>query len=592
MARLRATAIAGGALAWTLCACTGTIESSSFGIPGRADPARPWAPGTDTPGALGSPGVPGQGVAGNAAPGVNGGAGGPGVVTPPGTVDELRCETPAVGPSPLRRLTHAEYDNSVRDLLGDTTRPAHAFARDTEIGLFDNTASAQTVPQLLGDQYIETAAELAENVADVDALLGCDAADATCVRAFVERFGRRAYRRPLASTEVDRLVAIYDSTRTAADAPTGVRAIVTAVLASPNFLFRPEFGGAESTLPSAKEATPFELAGRLASLLWASLPDDALLDAAQNGQLQTREQVQIEARRMLADPKAREGLANFYMQWFGLPLLESATKDPAVYPAFDDALRAAMAEETRRFVDYVLWDDDATLNTLLTAPYSFVNGELAQLYGVSGPTGATFARVEHDSTRRRGVLTQASMLAAFASSDESSPVKRGKWVRTRILCQDLPDPPDDIPELTEPKEGVSTRERFAMHTSDPACSGCHTLIDGLGFGLEAYDGIGAFRTMDHGVPVDSSGEITSTRDIDGQYDGGPELALKLAQSAQVRDCAPTQWLRFALARRETQEDTCSLVALREAFAASGGDLRELMVALTQTDAFWNYRQAE
>jgi hypothetical protein len=537
--------------------------------------------------------VPGsQGGAGTGAPGEPGSQGGAGVGATPGTVDELRCETPAVGPSPLRRLTHAEYDNSVRDLLGDTTRPAKAFAPDTEIGLFDNTASAQTVPQLLGDQYIETAAELAEGVGDVAALIGCDPATATCVRGFAERFGRRAYRRPLTSAEVDRLVAIYDTTRAASDAETGVRGIVAAMLASPNFLFRPEFGGADSMLPSAKEATPFELAGRLASLVWASVPDDALLDAAEDGMLLTREQVATQARRMLADEKAREGMANFYTQWFGLPLLDSATKDPAVYPDFDDALRAAMIEETRRFVDHVLWEDDARLSTLLTAPYSFVNGELAELYGVSGATGSTFQRVEHNSAQRRGVMTQASMLTAFASSDESSPVKRGKWVRVRILCQDLPEPPDDIPELSEPKEGISTRERFAMHTSDPACSGCHNLIDGLGFGLEAYDGIGKFRSMDHGVPVDSSGMVTQTRDIDGPYDGGPELALLLAQSEQVRDCAPTQWLRFALARRETQDDTCSLVALREAFAASDGDLRELMVALTQTDAFWNYRQAE
>jgi hypothetical protein len=198
----------------------------------------------------------------------------------------------------------------------------------------------------------------------------------------------------------------------------------------------------------------------------------------------------------------------------------------------------------------------------------------------------------HDDQERRGVLTHASMLAAFASSDESSPVKRGKFVRVRVLCQDLPDPPADIPSLSAPEPGVSTRERFAMHTSDPACAGCHGLIDGLGFGLEAYDGIGAFRSMDNGVPVDASGEVTHTRDVDGPYIGGPELAMRLASSAEVRDCAPTQWLRFALGRRETRDDECSLAQLQAAFADSDGDLRELMVALTQTDAFFNYRPAE
>ena len=242
----------------------------------------------------------------------------------------------------------------------------------------------------------------------------------------------------------------------------------------------------------------------------------------------------------------------------------------------------------------MLWEDDAHLATMLTATYSFVNKPLADLYGVSGATSATtFSKVEQDPAQRAGILTQASVLTAFASSNESSPVKRGKWVRTRMLCQDLPDPPADIPDLPAPAEGVSTRERFAMHTNNPACSGCHVLIDGLGFGLEAYDGIGRFRTTDMGVAVDSSGEVTATRDIDGPYMGGPELA---AEAGEQRARCATARRRSGCASRSdgarATDDTCSLVALRDAFAASGGDLRELMVALTQTDAFWNYRQAE
>jgi len=161
-----------------------------------------------------------------------------------------------------------------------------------------------------------------------------------------------------------------------------------------------------------------------------------------------------------------------------------------------------------------------------------------------------------------------------------------------MLCQDLPDPPANVPPPPEPKQGVSTRERFAMHTNNPACSGCHNLIDGLGFGLEHYDGVGAFRTVDQGVAVDSSGEINTTLDIDGPYNGGPELALRLASSEQVTDCVPTQWLRYALARREEDRDACSLSSLQESFASSGGDLRELVVALTRTDAFLNYRLPE
>jgi hypothetical protein len=468
---------------------------------------------------------------------------------------------------------------------------------DTQVGLFDNTATTQTVPVLLAEQYLDGAAQLAEGIKDINKLVGCDpagASGATCVRTFIEHFGRRAFRRPLSSDEATRLVALYNTTRTASDAPTGVRGVVTAVLASPNFLFRPEFGSsAASTVADAKPLTAFELAARLASLIWASTPDDALLDAAANGSLATRAQVETQARRMLADPRARPALAEFYDQWFGLSRIKTTSKDATAYPEFNAALRDSMGEETRRFVADVLWNGDAHLTTMLTASYSFVNKPLASLYGVAGPSDATtYARVTLDPTQRSGVLTQASVLAAYARPDQSSPIKRGQWVRVRLLCQELPDPPANVPELPQIKAGVSNRERFAMHTSNPACSGCHNLIDGLGFGLEAYDGIGRFRTTDQGVAVNSSGEVTATVDIDGAYDGGPALAARLASSTQVRDCAPTQWLHYAMGRKQEEADACSLLQLKQAFASSGGDLRELMVALTQTDVFWHYRQAQ
>lgn len=551
-----------------LASCTGTIDSPGPGS---------WA--TGDPGA--NPGI-------GTLPAASGGAANGGE---PGTAG-IGCVTPAVGPTPLRRLTHVEYDNSVAALLGDTTRPARQFAADTEVGLFDNTAEAQTVPVLLADQYL-TAAEALARAVDVKTLLRCDPAAAmgsTCVRNFVTAFGRRAYRRPLEAPEVERYIALYTKIATASDAPTGVRAIVAAVLTAPSFLFRPEFGAAASTLPGAKRTGPFELAARLASLLWASIPDDTLLDAAQSGQLTTADQVTVQARRMLADPKAVPALRAFYGQWLGLRLLDAATKDPIAYPQWNETLRGAMREETEHFIDYVLWQDDAKLSTLLTASYSLLNGTLAELYGVR-PTGAadTFTRTALDPTQRSGVLTQASLLSAFASPASSSPIKRGKLVRVRMLCQDLPEPPANIPPPPEPKQGESTRERFAMHTNNPACSGCHNLIDGLGFGLEHYDGVGTYRTMDQGVAVDASGEINTTADIDGAYSGGPELARLLASSQQVIDCIPKQWLRYALARLEVKDDACSLEALQQAFTKSDGDLRELMIALTRTDAFLNYR---
>jgi hypothetical protein len=590
--------VVSGTLAVLLCACTGSISTPRRdGLVGP-DGAPIGTGGASSPQGGGPLGGASGGAAGNAGGGAgNAGGGGDNVGETAGMDPQgnpLTCMTPEVGVTAMRRLTHREYNNAVRDLLGVTSSPANEFPPDSQIGLFDNTTTAQTVSQLLGDQYVDTAVGLAEEIGDVNALAGCDVGSGdTCVRAFVERFGRRAYRRPLTTVEVDGLMAKNAEARGAVDAATGVRAVVASVLSSPNFLFKPEFGGDASTLPEAKQATSFELAGRLASLLWASVPDDALLDAATNGELVTREQVAEQARRMLDDDNAHAAINAFYEQWLGLPLLDSAVKDADAFPDWSDGLRDAMREETRRFIHHVLWDGDAKLSTLFTAPYSFLNASLAELYGAAdGPdSDSTFAMTALDPAQRAGVLTQGAFMSSFANPQFGSPIKRGKWVRTRMLCQELPDPPANVPAPPAPAPNVSTRERFEMHTNSPACAGCHVLIDGLGFGLENFDGIGKYRTTDNGQPVDAKGRVNES-DVDEEYVGGVQLAALLARSGQARDCLPSQWLRYALAREEEDEDTCSLVGVRQAFEASGGDMRELMVALTQTDAFMNYRQGE
>ena len=493
----------------------------------------------------------------------------------------------------MRRLTAREYDNAVLELLGDATHPAETFPADNRVGFFDNTATVQTVPVLLAEKYLETAAKLASDIKDVRAFAGCDAAraiDSTCVAGFIARFGRRAYRRPLAESELGSLQALWDETTAHSNAETGVRGVVAALLVSPHFLFRPEFGAGPSTIAGAQQASPYELASRLAGLLWSSIPDEALLDAAADGKLVTREQIASQAKRLLADPRARLSTSSFYSQWLGAQLLSTTTKDASLYPEFDEALRHAMQEESRRFIDYVVWEGDARSTTLLTAPFSFVNARLAKHYGIAGPADdATFMRVALDPSQRAGVLTQAGFLTALSSPTESSPFKRGAWVRRRLLCQELPDPPNNVPPLPKPQPGVSLRERASVHSSVAPCNGCHHLIDGLGFGLEQYDALGRVRTLEQGKPVDSSGEVTSTQSSDGPFNGGAELAARLATSKEAQGCVATQWLRYALARPETGDDACSVAALQSAFAASGGDLKQLMVDLTQLDTFSSYR---
>ena len=470
---------------------------------------------------------------------------------------DIDCTAPTFGTSPMRRLTHREYDNAVRNLLNlpSGTSPSDGFAPDPEIGLYDTNASAQVVSGLLAEQYVNSATALART-ADLGALIACDRSTPACVTAFAESLGSRAYRRPLARDEIDALVELHGAVAVESEADTGVHALITAVLTSPNFLFRPEFG---SDGPASRATSP-EVAHRLASFLWASLPDDRLLDLAAANQLATRENIEAEARRMLDDSRARPAIEAFFHQWFGTAGLADAAKNPDAFPDFDDALESAMAEEARRFIAAVLWEEDARLSTMMSAPWTIANDVLASIYGVPSATPSnSFERVSLEGLPRAGLLTQPWLLATLSNPNESSPILRGQWVRERILCHELPPPPPDIPELPPIEDDVSNRERFALHTSEPACAGCHSLIDGIGFGLEEYDGIGRYRDD---ANLDTSGTLTATADIDGPFAGGVELAQRLASSAQVRACAVNQAFRYMVGRDVEPEDACTIQDLQ------------------------------
>jgi hypothetical protein len=235
----------------------------------------------------------------------------------------------------------------------------------------------------------------------------------------------------------------------------------------------------------------------------------------------------------------------------------------------------------------VIFDEEGTLEALLTAPYTYVNATLAAFYGFPEVAGEAFQQLTLDATRGAGLLTQGTLLTINAHSDQTSPVHRGKLVRERLLCDLMEPPPGDI-MITVPvvDPGSTARERFAMHSENPYCAGCHVLMDGLGFAFENYDAIGVFRTTDAGQPIDATGAIVDS-DIDGPFDGVVDLAHKLAGSGDVQGCYARQWFRYAYGRGELEEteDACTVAALEERMAAAGGDIKELLVALTQTDAF-------
>jgi Protein of unknown function (DUF1592)/Protein of unknown function (DUF1588)/Protein of unknown function (DUF1587)/Protein of unknown function (DUF1595)/Protein of unknown function (DUF1585) len=517
-----------------------------------------------------------------------------GIVGPLPPAGGALCVTAEPVPTPLRRLTRLEYNNTVRDLLAVNLAPADGFPPDEIAGGFSNNASVLTISPLLAEKYMDAAEALAaEAIKNLPALVPCDptqAGEDACARQFVQRFGRRAFRRPLAPAEIDRLMRAYAAGRADGAFASGVEAVIQTALQSPSFLYRVEFGGAARPGDKLVPLTQHELATRLSYFLWGSMPDDALAAAADGGQLGTVEQIATQARAMLEDNRARRAVGEFYRQWLGLGALDTLTKDSAVHPEFTNELRGAMAAETQAFVEHVLWSSDRRLATMLSLPVGFVTAPLARLYGVPEPAGTTLQMVALEPSQRVGVLTQAGVLAVHALPNQSSPVARGKFVRERLLCQDMPPPPPDL-MVTPPEVDPTrpTRERFAQHTQSAACSICHELMDPIGFGFESYDAIGRFRTTDGGRAVDDSGWIAKSTDLDGPFRGPRELADKLAGSAQVRDCVASQWFRYASGRFEGAGDACSLTPLRQAFGASGGNLQELLVALTQTESFLTRR---
>jgi hypothetical protein len=497
--------------------------------------------------------------------------------------------TPVV--TPVRRLTHDQYANTLRDLLG---APAATAAAQLPVDDLRDDGFADPRTLIVTSDWAAdamSAAEAAARAVATSPLVPCDRAtgDETCARQFITAFGGRAYRRPLAAREVDGLMKVYRVGAGAGGFAHGVEVAARAMLQSPWFLYQIELGQKNGSVGSAVKLTPHEVASRLSYLLWKSMPDEQLLSAAAAGHLDSAADVLTQARRMLGDPRTLQTLTDFHGKWLGLDGLAMAAKDPAVYPQFGDALAASMQTEFGLFVSEVMGNGDGRLESLLEAPFTFVDAALAPLYQVPAPATG-FHRTDLDPTRRAGLLTNVGLLTAHTFADTSEPVHRGKFVRERLFCMTPPDPPPDLMVMPPtPKPGVSIRERLSEHSAVPSCQACHQLMDPIGFGFEAYDGIGRFRTVDpSGKPVDDHGVLSMT-DVDGPFQGAVDLARRLAGSAQVRGCVVGTMLRYAQGP-DVAGDLCVQHKMLDAFEAGKHDVRGLLVAVTQTDGF-RYRRA-
>ncbi|MCH9685085.1 MAG: DUF1592 domain-containing protein [Deltaproteobacteria bacterium] len=505
-----------------------------------------------------------------------------------------QCSDVDAGPSPLRRLTRTQYDHTVHDLLGVDLGLAEGFVSDEKIGTFDSNAIA-AVTELSVEQYMDSAESVAnEVVLELSSLLPCDpetTGEDACAQAFIAEFGPRAYRRPLTDDQRDDAFALYLQGRAEGSFVDGIRLVVQGMLQSPFFLYH-----VEDVPPPGELAplSPYEVASRLSYFLWESMPDDTLTAAAAANALSTPEQIREQAERMIDDARASVAIGHFHVQWLTLEELATQDKDEDLFPQFSATLAESMRTEVERFAEYVIRHDDARLETLLTASYSMVNPDLAEIYGVTLPMpDGGFQRVDLPQGERAGVLTTPAVMSAHAHHNQTSPVLRGVLVRENLLCHPLPLPADNVndnPPGLDPS--LPTKERWAQHRDDPECFGCHILMDPLGFAFENYDAVGQYRTMEGDLAVDASGEFVGTEDIDGSYDGPVDFAQQLAGSEQAQACVATQWFRYALGRLEGPADDCSLQQITSDFASSDHDIRELMVSIAVSDAVRHVKAAQ
>jgi len=503
--------------------------------------------------------------------------------------------------SAFPRLTHAQWENSVRDVLYLDDRPGFSasFTGDPLGGVFDNNEAVLSVTPNLWADYQRAAEEVAAMVVADPARLAKivppdeGQGDDARARAFIETVGKRAYRRPLTPAEITAHLGIFSQGAELLGGDpfeAGVQMVLGALFQSPFFIYRVE-GTSAPREDGLVPLGPYELASRLSYLLWNTMPDEMLFAAAEAGELGTKEGLRVHAERMLLDPRARDVVLSFHRQLFDWKKFGDLYKDPAVFPEFVPEIGADLVRESEAFVEDVVFEERGGLVDLLVSRTAFVNDRLAGIYGVEAPAGSEFARVELDPKERSGMLTRLGFLAANGTARASDPIHRGVFINLRMLCVALPPPPNTVSPLP-PGENKTTRELVDAHTGKNTCgSSCHgALINPAGFAFEHYDAIGRWRGEDNGFPVDASAEYP----IGGgmvHFDDAVGWSQIIAESREANECFARHWLEFAYGRDAAPEDEALIVKLGESSRA-GMSIQDLLLELVTSDAFQTRRSVE
>ncbi|HKP61475.1 MAG TPA: DUF1592 domain-containing protein [Polyangiales bacterium] len=488
----------------------------------------------------------------------------------------------------LRRLTLSQYQNSVRDLLGVSPDVSLLSAVPPLNGLRAIGASSVALPP----RDLETFETLAGNASaqvfgDANLrqkLTGCDARQASCAEGFVASFGRRVFRRPLSDAERTRYLGLLrTATQMSGDAWIGLRVVSQALFQSPHFLYRAELGEPDRSDAARRKLSSYELASRLSFFVWNTTPDAALLDAAERGELETPTGLVQHARRLLDSPRAADAIDELFADYLQLEALDQLVKLPETYPAASATLPAAMKQETLTSLREFLWKRGADFRDAFTNTHTFVNAELAKLYGVRAPSADGWGEVALPADGpRAGLLTQASFLALHAHPSRSSPTLRGKFLRENLLCQAIPPPPDNVDTSlpANTRDAMTARQRLTRHRMDPSCAGCHVLMDPLGLALEHFDGIGAFRETENNLAIDASGELDGAR-----FEDARGLALAISRHPDAASCFVRTVLRYARGALENPNETALLVTLGDDFEAGTFKVPELLLSVISEPSF-------
>ncbi|MGA9523691.1 MAG: DUF1592 domain-containing protein [Myxococcaceae bacterium] len=505
---------------------------------------------------------------------------------------------PPFEPAPLaiRQLLGWQYRNAVRDLLGIEAANAVTPPADSAVNGFESIGAAQLSLSSQAVEQYERSATSAAELAFTDAtlrgkLVPCAPGsndDAACMRTVIDTFGRRAWRRPLNEDELSTWVNVgLQTSATYGDFYKGAQFAIAGLLQSPNFLYIVEVGEPDPARPERVRLTGTELATRLAFFLTGTIPDEALLAAAESGALDTTAGIRAEAERHVQKPEARDALRRFFDEAFRLRTVDSMVKHQETFPEFTPALAKAMHEEANLLLDDVIWERDADFREVLDATHTFVNADLAKLYGLPDVPTPGFSRVELDPNGvRGGFLGQAAFLSLMAHQRTTSPTNRGRFVRERLLCEPVAAPPPGVTTnlVEEPGTGgekKTQREKLWEHRANPACAACHVAMDPVGLGLENFDALGRYQENDNGKPVDAVSEF----DDRGRFQGALELGRLLRDDVRVVECLVKNVHRMATGHVELESEAAPLWRAQQAFASNGHRMKALLVEIVASDAF-------